>query len=188
MSSWLRAPRPHYRVGETTRTLLIAGFVIAVILRFSFGYPMDGRRVTDATFWRRGNRPFDEREAVSFWAFLPYYQRMLIRWACVFEALGAGHWWLSGSLWTGLPVLLAALVATGFGCYKLGGRVAEFNHRRKLIGPMARALAPLLGTHEKAPGDLVRIPRSYVKVHKGMIGTVSPLRTTSPRCPPSARR
>jgi hypothetical protein len=145
-----RAAAPARRNGATGRALV----------RFLTGQHLDGRRRTDATFWTRGQQALEPRwfgvAEMSWWAAAPGWQRLGLRLAAVVAALGL---WRArpGTEWTlaliGGPVL-------GLLAWRAVSRALDARHRRRVIEPLAAALASPL---EAAPAELartLRVPRA----------------------------
>jgi hypothetical protein len=137
------------------------------LLRFLAGMHLDGKRRTDATFWRPGTVAVEPhwwgRGGASRWSMLAGWQRAL--WRLVPLALLAGWWkWRTGTEWA------AALTfgpAAGYGVVRACRAVALGRHRRGVVRPLAAALAPAM---EAAPVEVERslwVPRGGALADRG---------------------
>lgn len=132
--------------------LLLAGLCV-LTFRFFAGRPMfvpKNKRATDATFWHRGTKlmPGHEADRLSFWAFMPEWERAAVRTAClVIFYLIVSTWW-TGSWVTGTAALV---VPFSLSCVAIQRATQAWKFRkvrRTYTNPLARALRQALGINQ----------------------------------------
>lgn len=135
--------------------LLLAGLAV-LTFRFFAGRPLfvpKNKRATDASFWHRGTKlmPGHEADRLSFWAFLPEWERAVIRTACiaVFYLTVTAWWTESWITWCFALVGPFALVCTGIQRVVQAWKARKV--RRTYINPLARALRQALAINQYLP-------------------------------------
>lgn len=139
---------------EKTSALTYAG-------RFLSGRPMDGKRRTDATFFRRGTKQFDPRERVGPRWYRPEWQPLAVRLGCVAELFCALDGYLGGSWTVGTIATAIPTGVAGVGGYRGYTSARHFSHRRRWLKPLDRALAPVIGVHHSRPEAWLVVPRNF---------------------------
>jgi hypothetical protein len=120
---------------------------------------LSGKRRTDATFLRRGTQAVHPRwfgvAEASRWAMAPGWVRSAVRLA--FVAVLVGLWrWRAGTEWV---LVLAGGPLAGLACWRAVWRAMRARHRRRVVSPLAAALA---GPLETTPAEVARtlsVPR-----------------------------
>ncbi len=151
--------RAGYRGAWLGWPLRLAGRLLIVAGRFAAGAPLGARR-TDATFLDAGTSVIGgvpgwfARGQPGRWAFLPGWQRAVIRWAAV--AVAAGLY--VSPVWAGAALGWLALIAAGV----LFPRFQRWRYVRAVVRPVDLQLGQYLGTD---PGDpparWLTIPRGF---------------------------
>ena len=151
--------RAGYRGAWLGWPLRLAGRLLIVAGRFAAGAPLGARR-TDATFLDAGTSVIGgvpgwfARGQPGRWAFLPGWQRAVIRWAAV--AVAAGLY--VSPVWAGAALGWLALIAAGV----LFPRFQRWRYVRAVVRPVYLQLCQYLGTD---PGDpparWLTIPRGF---------------------------
>ena len=150
---------PRRRGAVTLRLARAAGRMLVLAVRFATGAPL-GRRRTDATFLSRGTHAVGgvpgwfTTSHPGRWAFLPGWQRAVIRWAAVAAAIGFyAHPLITAA------VLGAAAVA---GAAALAPRWRQLRHLRAVVRPVYLQLCGYLGTDPDAsPARWLDVPRGF---------------------------
>ena len=150
---------PRRRGAVTLRLARAAGRMLVLAVRFATGAPL-GRRRTDATFLSRGTHAVGgvpgwfTTSHPGRWAFLPGWQRAVIRWAAVAAAIG-----FYAHLLITAAVLGAAAVA---GAAALAPRWRQLRHLRAVVRPVYLQLCGYLGTDPDAsPARWLDVPRGF---------------------------
>jgi hypothetical protein len=168
MANWIRVS-PH----GGWRELSIAIIIIISIFKFTFRF-ISGRdllhpanqRPTDATFLRRGTRQFNKKDRLTFWAFMPEWQRGVIRTGILLclilwiEGYFLGYWL---DQWIAVGCLCFGI---GWGIFKLWRNHRYMKLRREYVVPLGGTLAPILDQNVINVSDWVNIPRSFVGLDK----------------------
>jgi hypothetical protein len=160
-----RAAYPRRLLGPRRRGAVMlplaraAGRAVLLAVRFAAGAPL-GRRRTDATFLSRGTHPVGgvpgwfTTGQPHRWAYLPGWQRALIRWAAIAVAVGL----------YARPLISAAVL----GAAAVGGAAAraprwrQARYVRAVVRPVYLQLCGYLGTEPDAnPGRWLDIPRGF---------------------------
>jgi hypothetical protein len=134
------------------------GGVLPVAARFVTGLPLDGIRRTDATFWQRGTittEPHWWGRSAASWSMLAGWQRATVRLCVVGLAVGLMHW-RRDTEWAAAAILgpgLGVLAVRAVRAVQLG------HHRRKVLRPLAAALAPALETSAVEVERSLTVPR-----------------------------
>ncbi|WP_368566136.1 hypothetical protein [Pseudoxanthomonas sp. UTMC 1351] len=148
------------------------GWLISVPLRYVFGLPLTGQRLTNATFTHDGTGWLSESDRRSFsayftggeplrWDLLAGWKRGAIR--VLVPAALIGVWWA----WTTHPVITgtSAVLTAGVG---LGALVASWiirwqrrEHMARYVRPLALVLGPMLGFDPEKPNAWLTIPRHF---------------------------
>lgn len=140
--------------------------------RWFSGHAMDGRYYTDATWTRKATRVYHSTGQVLYWHHLPRLVRVGIRWGITVI--------LCGELYGFLAAPGAALLGnelTG-GSAVLGGSYVSWikarkSYRRKhVFTPLARALAPKLGSNVPETTKLITIKDGYRRLKEGELGRI----------------
>lgn len=148
----LRAGRNDHGV-IVTLAIVIGAF--RFVARFCSGRPLLGpaHRSTDSSFRARATRKLrpNDREPGP-WAYLPEYQRALVRLGVLLLLVAAGWWWAAGSLFGSaahdlVSFAAGALVAAAVwsSVVRVDAKVRQARHERRLTAPLRAAVAPILG-------------------------------------------
>jgi hypothetical protein len=137
------------------------GAMGGVLFRFLAGMHLDGRRRTDATFFRRGMVPTHERwfglGGASWWAMRPGWFRAAVRLAAV--AVLAGLWrWRDGTEWALVLICGPGLGVIAWRCWR---KMARWRHHAGTVRPLAAALAPSLETTPEEAERTLAVPRAH---------------------------
>jgi len=132
------------------------------VWRFVTAAELDGRRRTNATWFRFGTKAFAWSDRMPpRWSAYPRVFRMLVRWAtlaAVAALVGAWLRWPTPTAWaTGMAGWLV-LASCGWAATD---SLLGWAHRRAWVWPLHRALHSVLGYPERTP------PRRYLFVPKG---------------------
>ncbi|MFB6876384.1 pRL2-11 [Streptomyces sp. NPDC056323] len=159
-----------------------AGSVAFGIGRFLAGRPMDGKRKTDATFWRKGTRVLPKVDAkVSRSSYRAGWQRLTFRIGGLAATGGAGYWALwenqdstfatARDIWENPDPALATLETSGIAAASaaaVGGVAYGLLTRgrrefmREWVTPLHEALAVPLGMSELTdPRRYLHVPRNF---------------------------
>jgi hypothetical protein len=136
----------------------IAGF----FLLFLSGFPVTENK-TDATWLFRGQKKHAKFVKVSSWAYLPGYQKMIVRWSVsaitIYSVImytkhreGFLQGIKLGFLGIGIMLMLAAVAY-----------YQRYQHNRRVVRPILTAVAPHAGIppNPPRPGKVLRIPLDY---------------------------
>lgn len=136
------------------------------VLRFLVGHHLDGRRRSDATFWRPGTQgepSFWGMGGESRWAMLAGWERAVVRLGTLAALVGLWRWrevteWVLGC------VLGPAAGLSGF---RIARAVRTWRHRRTVEEPLAAALAPFLGMSPSLVERSLRVRPGWAEVPGG---------------------
>jgi hypothetical protein len=158
-------------IGLAVIALIIVAFILTgvhgfvkhhgmwrITFRFIMGHHLDGMRRTDAGYFRRGRVPMHPTGYASRYAHWAHWQRTALRFAIVACVFLIGYGLVQNIRWTiyGLLSLVAAGIA--FNIRMFARKFPVRYHAAGTTGPLAEALAPLLGTTPQivAPGMTIR--------------------------------
>jgi len=152
---------------------VLRGFgILRWIFRWFAGRPVLAGadwRPTDATFFRRGYRryPGHEADRLTFWAWLPEWQRSAIRQWCLLVAIG---WVLSPFGFTAWHLFAqVGTMVTGVAVVWLVVRGGlNIRHKRKYVRPLHGAVNEVL--HRELPESAISVPSDFQR--KGTRGVV----------------
>lgn len=140
------------------------------IARFFFGLPL-GKKTTDATWLYRGKTKRKDMVKVTWWAFLPGYQRMVLRWLAMGGILGFIYMYTAHR--EGLKKAFTTFcISVAFLIFVFGLTMWRIiSHNRRVVKPILKVVAPYSGTNPRPPrpGKVLRIPRDYWKNEDCMI-------------------
>lgn len=132
---------------------------LLVAWRFLSGHHLDGRHRTNAGWTERGTRAVGEHGRASRWAHLPRLHRAAWRLGGASVAVLAG-WGALAHAAAVLAVALALLaLPAGWGLWRAVRAVLAARHVRRVVRPLALALAPPLETTAVEVGRTLDVPR-----------------------------
>jgi hypothetical protein len=140
--------------------------LLTAFWRFATGQHMDGRKRSDATFWRPGTSGGAHWWGVgeaSRWARMSGSQRFAVRFLGVDLVIG----WLWYRALT--EHLLVLILGPGLGVLIFKGRQSWYGweHRRELVQPTAAALAPFLAATPRTVQDGMTIEPGFADAKGG---------------------
>ncbi|MGH3378821.1 MAG: hypothetical protein ACRDP6_29245 [Actinoallomurus sp.] len=132
-----------------------------LLLRFSTGAPL-GKPRTDATLWTAGENKvggdsFWHRAEPTAWAYLPGWQRAVVRWT-PFGTAAAWWCWPVATEWT---VVVVGAAGLGLWINHLYQALQVRRHRRTIEAPLAVALAPILAVPERSAAAALAIEYGF---------------------------
>jgi hypothetical protein len=137
----------------------LAGRLLVLATRFAVGAPLGARR-TDATFLDAGTRPIGgvpgwfARGEPGRWAYLPGWQRALIRWLAVAVAVSLA----AQPVWTGIVLGWLILLTAGV----LFPRWQRGRYVRRVVRPIYLQVCQYLGTDPAdKPARWLTVPRGF---------------------------
>lgn len=149
--------------------------IAAYVWRHFSGSHYHGKRVTDATWFSHGgtsDRRHDHGGFMDRWEHLPRFRRLLWRWAVTFALTGTAY-----GMFADRAVTLHALESLGvYGLVAAGfvieTRIHERMHRRHVLNPIVKSLAPAMRMSPHAVRRLVHIKSEGVRQDEGEIGWI----------------
>jgi hypothetical protein len=137
----------------------LAGRLVVLAARFVAGAPLGTRR-TDATFLDAGTKPIGgvpgwfSRGEPGRWAYLPGWQRALVRWSAVAVAVGM----YAFPVWTGAALGWLGLLTAGV----LFPRWQRWRYVRRVVRPIYLQVCQYLGTDPAdSPARWLTVPRTF---------------------------
>lgn len=142
-----------------------APHVLRYTKRFLRGDLMHGKRRTNATFWRHGDKmhpDFVLHGRTGDWSYKPGWKRAATRIGAVLAVVGTGEWFAPVD--TDIVLGSASSVLLAYGSHQVVRKVAHRRHRREILNPLHAALAPVVWTGQDAapsPENWLHVPVGY---------------------------
>jgi len=136
-----------------------------IIIRFAIGHHLDGKKRTNASFFRHGKRSADDH--ASDYAHMPHWYRMAIRWGAITFLLLTGY-----GMKQSRSITIDALVGLGalglvFAVWKSSRKIKGRQHSRTMLNPMSEAMSGLLNVTPSVINDSLKVNTNYVNTKSG---------------------
>lgn len=149
----------------TVRLIIYAWKFFTFMVRFNYrwflGRALIGERPTNATFFHAGTKQYREAERLTFWAFLPEWQRAAIR------TVGTVYFWFSLIVWFLHPAIVVGVDGVSIvGLLAYAGYSAHDRYQRSIADRVVlRPLWATLGRYgfplSENPRDWIDLPTRY---------------------------
>lgn len=159
--------RPQTRVDANPFiwAVVIIAAIIRGCVRFISGRPMNGKRKTDATFFRSGAVKFADSDRAGRWSYLPEWKRAALRVGTVIVLLALSVGYVVAPLTTFIVICVLVVGGAVFAGYRVYRMVQRLQVNRAVVRPLHRALAPRGIQHI----DWIRIPPDYATNKKAEV-------------------
>lgn len=136
--------RPQTRVdaNPVIWTVVIVAALVRWVFRFISGRPMNGKRKTDATFFRSGSVKFTDSDRAGRWSYLPEWKRAAIRVGTAAVLLGLSVGYVVAPFATFIAMCVLIIGGATFVGYRVYRVIQRMRVNRTVIRPLYRALEP----------------------------------------------
>lgn len=149
--------------------------IAAIVWRHFTGAHYHGRRVTDATWFAHGgtsDRRHDLDGFLSRWEHMPRFRRLLWRWAVTFSLAGAVYGMFAARAVTIHAIESLAFYGLVVLAFVIESHIHERLHRRHVLNPIVKSLAPAMRLSPHAVRRLIHIKAEGVRQDEGEIGWI----------------